>query len=70
MDYWSDFLAHTIRSIMYKCVEQVISFKQSVPLIDFPNYAYHHDAKGVTEFYYNGYRKLDPSCFDSSKDVE
>ena len=64
IDYWSDFLSATIRSIMYKCVEQVISFKQSVPLIDFPNYAYHHDVKGVTEFYYNGYRKLDQSCFD------
>jgi hypothetical protein len=64
MDYWSDFLAHTTRNIMYKCVEQVISFKQSVPLIDFPNYAYHHDAKGITEFYYNGYRQLDQSCFD------
>ncbi len=64
MDYWSDFLSHTIRNIMYKCVEQVVSFKKSVPLIDFPNYAYHHDAKGVTEFYYNGYRQMDQSCFD------
>jgi len=64
MDYWSDFLSHTIRNIMYKCVEQVVSFKISVPLIDFPNYAYHHDAKGVTEFYYNGYRQLGQSCFD------
>jgi len=63
MDYWSDFLSHTIRNIMYKCVEQVVSFKQSVPLIDYGN-PYHHDAKGVSEFYYNEYRKLDPSCFD------
>ena len=63
MDYWSDFLAHTIRNIMYKCVEQVISFKQAVPLIDYGN-PYHHDAKGITEFFYNGYSKLDQSCFD------
>jgi hypothetical protein len=63
MDYWSDFLSHTIRNIMYKCVEQVVSFKQSVPLIDYGN-PYHHDAKGVSEFYYSEYRKLDPSCFD------
>jgi hypothetical protein len=64
MDYWSDFLSHTIRNIMYKCVEQVVSFKQPAPLIDFANYAYHHDAKGVSEFYYNEYRKLDQSHFE------
>lgn len=63
MDYWSDPLSGVIRNIMYKCVEQVINFKQSVPLIDFNN-IFHHDSKSVTQFYYNGYKQLDQSCFD------
>lgn len=63
MDYWTDHLSGNIRNIMYKCVEQVINFKQSVPLIDFNN-AYHHDVKSVTQFYYNGYKQLDQSCFN------
>jgi len=65
IDYWSDPLCGFVRNIMYKCVEQVVHFKQSVPLIDLYYIgAYHHDAKGITEFYYNGYRQLDQSCFD------
>jgi hypothetical protein len=63
MDYWSDFLAHTIRSIMYKCLEQVLDFGRPAPLIDY-NAAYHHDVKGVTQFYYKRYEQLDKSCFD------
>ena len=63
MDYWPDHLSSNIRNIMYKCVEQVINFKQSVPLIDFNN-VFHHDSKSVTQFYYNGYKQLDQSCFD------
>jgi hypothetical protein len=63
MDYWSDFLSHTIRNIMYKCVEQVINFGPPAPLIHYNN-AYHHDAKGVTQFYYNRYAQLDKGCFD------
>ena len=63
MDYWSDFLSGVIRNIMYKCVEQLIHFKQTAPLIDLHN-GYHHDAKGISEFYYNGYRQLDQKCFD------
>jgi hypothetical protein len=63
IDYWPDHLSGVVRNIMYKCVEQVVNFKQPAPLIDLHN-AYHHDAKSITEFYYNGYRQLDPSCFD------
>jgi hypothetical protein len=63
MDYWSDFLSGDVRNIMYKCVEQLIHFKQTAPLIDLHN-GYHHDAKGITEFYYNGYRQFDQKCFD------
>jgi hypothetical protein len=64
IDYWPDHLSGLVRNIMYKCVEQVIDFKQTTPLIDLYNSAYHHNAKEITEFYYNCYATLDRSCFD------
>lgn len=64
IDYWSDHLSSIIRNIMYKCVEQVVEFNRPAPLIDYHNRAYHHDAKSITEFFYNGYDQLDKSYFN------
>ena len=63
MDYWNDFLSNTDRNIMYKCVEQLVNFKQPAPLLDSHN-AYHHDAKSITEHYYSVYKQLDQNCFE------
>jgi hypothetical protein len=52
MDYWTDHLSSFVRNIMYKCVEQVVSFNMPAPLIEL-NYEYHHNVKDITEWYYH-----------------
>jgi hypothetical protein len=62
MDYWTDHLSSFVRNIMYKCVEQVVSFNTPAPLIEL-NYEYHHNVKDITEWYYKNYAQLDQSHF-------
>ena len=73
MDTWSDFLSSTIRNIMYKCVEKVIHFNCPAPLIDltYKNFYHkHHDAKSITQFYYDAYANLDKAIFDAYANLD